>query len=207
MQTPIIEGVRISPLQKHLWLLQHTDKQTPFRAQVAVLIQGKLDIANLKEILKNIVNKHEILRTRFQCLPGMEIPVQVINDGSICWEDDYDLSGWQLQQQETKINVIFQEMLNLPFDYEKGKILRISLITLSPQKYILILSLLNLGLLMLLYQDKKLLDRKVWQEMLQFWFIKEKLLLRGLRNSLDYSKKNFHPSQRDNLFLIKKVIG
>jgi hypothetical protein len=70
MQTPIIEGVRISPLQKHLWLLQHTDKQTPFRAQVAVLIQGKLDIANLKEILKNIVNKHEILRTRFQCLPG-----------------------------------------------------------------------------------------------------------------------------------------
>jgi predicted metal-dependent hydrolase len=73
--------------------------------------------------------------------------------------------------------------------------------------HILILSLLNLGLLMLLYQDKKLLDRKVWQEMLQFWFIKEKLLLRGLRNSLDYSKKNFHPSQRDNLFLIKKVIG
>ncbi|WP_199326928.1 non-ribosomal peptide synthetase [Nostoc sp. FACHB-888] len=141
MQTQILEGVRISPLQKHLWLLQHTDKQTPFRAQVAVLIQGKLDIANLKEALKNVVNKHEILRTKFQCLSGMEIPVQVINDSSICWEDDYDLSGWQLQQQEAKINVIFQEMLSLPFDYHKGKILRISLISLSPQKYILILSL------------------------------------------------------------------
>jgi non-ribosomal peptide synthetase component F len=77
----------------------------------------------------------------FSACLGMEIPVQVINDGSICWEDDYDLSGWQLQQQEAKINVIFQEMLHLPFDYEKGQILRISLITLSPQKYILILSL------------------------------------------------------------------
>lgn len=141
MQTKTLEGVRISPLQKHLWLLQHTDKQTPFRAQVAVLIEGKLDIANLKEALKNIVNKHEILRTKFQCLPGMEIPVQVINDSSICWEDDYDLSGWQLRQQEPKINVIFQEMLHLPFDYQKGQLLRISLITLSPQKYILILSL------------------------------------------------------------------
>ncbi|MBD0388288.1 MAG: AMP-binding protein, partial [Nostoc sp. C3-bin3] len=141
MQTQTLEGVRISPLQKHLWLLQHTDKQTPFRAQVAVLIEGKLDIANLKEALKNVVNKHEILRTKFQCLPGMEIPVQVINDNSICWEDHYDLSGWQLQQQEAKINVIFQEMLSLPFYYEKGQVLRISLITLSPQKYILILSL------------------------------------------------------------------
>ncbi|WP_208491975.1 non-ribosomal peptide synthetase [aff. Roholtiella sp. LEGE 12411] len=141
MQTQILEGVRISPLQKHLWLLQHTDKQTPFRVQGAVLIEGKLDIANLKEALKNVVNKHEILRTKFQCLSGMEIPVQVINDGSICWEDGHDLSGWQLQQQEAKINVIFQEMLHLPFDYEKGQILHISLITLSPQKYILLFSL------------------------------------------------------------------
>ncbi|MEA5505985.1 amino acid adenylation domain-containing protein [Halotia wernerae UHCC 0503] len=143
MQTQILKGVRISPLQKHLWLLQHTDtdKQTPFRAQGAVLIEGKLDIANLKEVLKNVVNKHEILRTKFQCLSGMEIPVQVINDGSICWEDDYDLSGWQLQRQEAKINVIFQEMLYLAFDYEKGQSLHISLIILSPQKYILILSL------------------------------------------------------------------
>jgi predicted metal-dependent hydrolase len=73
--------------------------------------------------------------------------------------------------------------------------------------HILILGLLNLGLAVLLYQDKKLLDRKVWQEMSQFWFIKEKLLFRALRNSLDYSRKNFHPSQRNNLFLIKKVIG
>lgn len=71
----------------------------------------------------------------------------------------------------------------------------------------LILVLLNLGLLILLYQDKKILDRKVWQEMIQFWFIKDKFLFRGLRNSLDYSKKKFHPSQKDNLFLIKKVTG
>ncbi len=141
MQTKTLEGVRISPLQKRLWLLQHTDKQTPFRAQVAVLIEGKLDIAHLKEALKNVVNKHEILRTKFQCLPGMEIPVQVINTGSIDWENDYDLIAWKPQQQDAQIDLIFQKMLHLPFDYEKGQILRISLITLSPQKYILLLSL------------------------------------------------------------------
>jgi len=67
--------------------------------------------------------------------------------------------------------------------------------------------MLPLGLAVLLYQDKKLLDRKVWQEMSQFWLIKEKILFRALRNSLDYFRKNFHPSQRNNLFLINKVIG
>lgn len=73
--------------------------------------------------------------------------------------------------------------------------------------HILILGLLNLGLAVLLYQDKKLLDRKVWQEMIQFWFIKDKFLFRVLKNSFDYSRKSFHPSQRNNLFLINKVIG
>lgn len=141
MQPQILEGFRISPLQKHLWLLQHTDKQTPFRAQVAALIEGKLDIDNLKLALKNVVNKHEIIRTQFKCLPGMEIPVQVINDGDINWEDEYDLTGWETQQQEAKVDVIFQDMLQLPFDYEKGQNLRIAFITLSPLKYILLLSL------------------------------------------------------------------
>ncbi|MDZ4870866.1 MAG: hypothetical protein CLLPBCKN_000254 [Chroococcidiopsis cubana SAG 39.79] len=55
MQPQILEGVRISPLQKHLWLLQHADKQTPFRAQVAVLIEGKLDRDNLNLALKMLL--------------------------------------------------------------------------------------------------------------------------------------------------------
>lgn len=36
----------------------------------------------------------------------------------------------------------------------------------------LILGLLSIGLAVLLYQDKNLLTTKVWQEMIQFWFIK-----------------------------------
>ncbi|MFQ4145497.1 amino acid adenylation domain-containing protein [Chlorogloeopsis sp. ULAP02] len=144
MQTQILEGVRVSPLQKHLWLLQHPDQHTPFRAQCAVLIEGDLDKNILKAALTNIVNHHEILRTKFQFLPGMEIPVQVIGDSDICWENDHNLSDWEPQQQAAKIDLIFQRMLQLPFNYEKGRVLRVCLITLSPQKYILILSLPSL---------------------------------------------------------------
>lgn len=73
--------------------------------------------------------------------------------------------------------------------------------------HFLVLGFLNLGLAVLLYQDRKLLDRKVWQEMILFWFVKEKLLSRVLFNCWSYCRKNFHPSQTDHMFLLKKVTG
>lgn len=73
--------------------------------------------------------------------------------------------------------------------------------------WIFVLGFVNLGLVMMLYQDKKLLDIKVWQEMSQFFFTKEKFVFRVFLNYLEYLRKNFHPSQRDNLFLVKKVTG
>jgi len=72
--------------------------------------------------------------------------------------------------------------------------------------YTFVLGFVNLGLIMMLHQDKKLLNIKVWQEMVQFLFIKEKFVFRVFLNSLEYLRKNFHPSQKDNLFLVRKVI-
>ena len=60
----------------------------------------------------------------------------------------------------------------------------------------LVLGLLFFGLLMLLYQDKKLLDRQVWREMMQFWFTKEKVFFKLIRNAVQYTQPNFHPSQQ-----------
>ncbi len=72
---------------------------------------------------------------------------------------------------------------------------------------ILVLWCLNFGVAMLLYQDKKLLDKKVWQESGQFWFSKEKFLFRAFLHLIEYLKKDFHPEQRNNLFLIEQVKG
>lgn len=62
--------------------------------------------------------------------------------------------------------------------------------------HLFVLGFLNLGLAMLLYQDRKLLERKVWEEMLQFWLLEEKVLVRVLYNALDYCYKDFHPSRQ-----------
>lgn len=141
MQNSIFEGFRLSPQQKYLWLLQKAETKQPYRVQCAILIEGNLNTVILKTALENVVNRHEILRTTFNCLPGMDIPVQVISDCSIAWLPEQDFSSGDREQQEVKLEAFFNEMLKLPFDFEKGPLLRLSLLNLSPCKYLLFISL------------------------------------------------------------------
>ena len=75
-----ITGFRLSPQQKHLWLLQQVAPHLPQKTRCVCVIDGSLDVALLKRALQQVVAQHEILRTSFLCLPEMKIPVQVIDD-------------------------------------------------------------------------------------------------------------------------------
>ncbi|MBD1861660.1 MULTISPECIES: metal-dependent hydrolase [Trichocoleus] len=72
---------------------------------------------------------------------------------------------------------------------------------------LLMLGLMNWGIILLLQQDKKWSDRQVWQNLMQFWFFKEKLLFRAIISGLHYARPSFHPSQKDNQALAARVLG
>jgi amino acid adenylation domain-containing protein len=76
MNSPGTAGFQLSPQQKHIWSLQQ-DQQ--FFAQIAVLLEGKLDQQRLHAALMKIFHRHEILRTVFQRNPGMKFPFQVVD--------------------------------------------------------------------------------------------------------------------------------
>ncbi|MEH1900550.1 MAG: amino acid adenylation domain-containing protein [Nostoc sp.] len=141
MQAESMEGFQLSPQQEHLWLLEQIDKSEAYRSNCAILIEGNLDINNLELALQDIVDRHEILRTYFPCLPGMTLPVQVITNHKLKLDAKHNLSSLNPQQQEAKIEAISQQFNQLPFDYQQGSILQTSLITLSPEKHLLFLSL------------------------------------------------------------------
>lgn len=141
MAKETIEGYQLSPQQKYLWLLQQIDHSLPYRVQCAVLIEGSLNIENLKTALEKVVNRHEILRTTFKSLPGLTIPLQVIGEGNISWGCGHNLSNLTLQEQEAKVEALFQELSQLPFNLEQGSVLHISLVILSPHKHIMLISL------------------------------------------------------------------
>lgn len=141
MQKTQIEGFRLSPQQKHLWLLQQNQQITPYHTQCAVLIEGTLNIEVFKTALQNIVNQSEILRTNFHCLPGMMIPLQVIDENYKISIAELNWSNLSWQDQETKIESLFIELRHTPFQWEKYPPLQIYLITLSSKKYIFLISL------------------------------------------------------------------
>ncbi|MFN6484862.1 MULTISPECIES: amino acid adenylation domain-containing protein [unclassified Nostoc] len=141
MQVESIEGFRLSPQQEHLWLLQQIDKSSAYRSDCAILIEGNINVNNLELALQDVVNRYEILRTSFVCLPGMTIPVQVITDSKIILDKKSDISNLKPQELEAQIELIFQKIKQQNFELEKGSILNTYLVTISPNKYLLFISL------------------------------------------------------------------
>ena len=78
--TPL-EGFELSPQQAHLWRLQQTRlAPTAQRATLRIRSEQPLDGARLNHSLRALMQRHEILRTRYQQLPGLSLPMQVIDD-------------------------------------------------------------------------------------------------------------------------------
>ncbi|MEG5000682.1 non-ribosomal peptide synthetase family protein [Microcoleus sp. B4-D4] len=137
MQT--INGFRLSPQQKYLWLLQQDSPA--YRIQSAILIEGSLQTDNLKKALEKVSKRHEIIRTSFQRRPGLKIPIQVISEHSFVSWNWVNLSEGTPQEEEAKLEDIFQQEKSALFNFEGNPVWRLSLITLSSERHILLVSL------------------------------------------------------------------
>ena len=77
MQNEVAQGFRLSPQQKHLWRLRQASGG-PYRSALALLVEGDVNGAALKQALRTVVERNEILRTTFEPVQGMSTAVQVI---------------------------------------------------------------------------------------------------------------------------------
>ncbi|WP_214509335.1 non-ribosomal peptide synthetase [Pseudomonas brassicacearum] len=82
------EGFELSPQQAHLWRLQQTSlaSATAQRATLRIGSETPLDGARLTNSLSALLQRHEILRTRYPQLPGLLLPMQVIDDCAADWQ-------------------------------------------------------------------------------------------------------------------------
>lgn len=80
MSTSVSQAYRISPLQRRLWLLQNRDRQTSYSAHALIELAGILDTDKLTKCQQILVRRHEALRTAIRMVPGISVPVQVVED-------------------------------------------------------------------------------------------------------------------------------
>ncbi len=139
MEQEIIEGYRLSPPQKHLWQ-QQMSANLPYRSWCAVQIDGELDTALLARAVKHVASRHEILRTTFQLLPGMTIPVQVIAAEANVSLETHDVSTKTIGSELPRLDQFFSEAAQRPMDCTRLPLLRADLVKGSSRSHNLFLT-------------------------------------------------------------------
>ena len=76
----VLEGFPLAPQQRRIWRFERGSSS--FVCQCALEISGEIDPGTLERAVGQVVARHEILRTRYACLPGMELPIQVLEEAA-----------------------------------------------------------------------------------------------------------------------------
>jgi amino acid adenylation domain-containing protein len=132
VRVPRAASMPMSLLQETIW--NHW-RSRPDRAGMTHVrsyrIAGPLDIDILKECLRYLVDRHEILRTTFSLVEGR--PAQIIHQSGPPNLSFVDLAD--LADPETQANSIFREESSLEIDLEKLPIRRNVLIRIAENHY------------------------------------------------------------------------
>ena len=129
MDHTTLEGYRLSPQQKRLWQLQQAG--SPYLAQCLIRIDGPANAEVLRRKVLQVVMRHDILRTSFESLPGMGLPLQVVGDAeaALCWSE----TELRFDADETLSRLMQDEALLYS---STGVVLRASLVKGAERQYL-----------------------------------------------------------------------
>ncbi|ACS86837.1 non-ribosomal peptide synthetase [Musicola paradisiaca] len=135
---PKQEEMALSYAQERLWFLEQLGLSGPaYNIADALELNGNLNLAALEYSFDQLLQRHEILRTRFSERDG--IAVQQIDD---VWAPDIEVEDLSAlpDPEALAFERIRQEALQT-FVLEQGHLIRMKLIKLEPQRHILAVTL------------------------------------------------------------------
>ncbi|MBE9229036.1 non-ribosomal peptide synthase/polyketide synthase, partial [Phormidium sp. LEGE 05292] len=122
----------LSYAQTRLWFIdQFQPNSSLYNIPAALRLVGSLDVAALEQSFREIVQRHEALRTNFLTVDGQ--PAQIIHR-----ETNWTLSIVDGKNLST-IEQLLQQQANAPFDLANDCLLRTTLVTLSETEHILLI--------------------------------------------------------------------
>jgi hypothetical protein len=105
-------------------------------------LTGTLDAEALADALREIIRRHEVLRTVFAKVDGR--PVQVIRSVPEFQLLVIDLRDLDVEKMEEQAAVLTLEERAQPFDLSVGPLLRTKLVRLTDEDYLLLVTLIIL---------------------------------------------------------------
>lgn len=137
-RTPRAELAPTSFAEERLWFLWRYDPQSPaYACPVPIHLHGPLDAPALRVAIELVVARHEVLRTTFTVVDGR--PMQRVGaPGSIELPLD-DLSALPEAERAACMEALTRQWVALPFDLERGPVVRFRLLRLAPEHHVLLL--------------------------------------------------------------------
>ncbi|NMO18674.1 non-ribosomal peptide synthase/polyketide synthase, partial [Pyxidicoccus fallax] len=136
-RVPRTGAMPLSFAQQRLWFLDQLEPGSPFyNIPMAIRLSGTLDVAALEGSLRELVRRHESLRTTFRTENGA--PVQVVSEQVELTLANVDLSTLPPAQRESEVHRLIREESLRPFDLGTGPLLRAALLKSSEQEHVLL---------------------------------------------------------------------
>ncbi|MCP2731317.1 amino acid adenylation domain-containing protein, partial [Symplocastrum sp. BBK-W-15] len=129
----------LSYTQESFWFLDQLKPGSPaYHRPGAIIINGSINLKILEESLKEILRRHESLRTNFVTINGE--PVPVIHPTATLTIPQIDLSTFTKSEQESEIKRLGREDTQAAFNLSEGSLLRVKYFRLSEQEHLLLLT-------------------------------------------------------------------
>ncbi|AGP41600.1 non-ribosomal peptide synthetase [Sorangium cellulosum] len=135
--TPSVQGVRLSPQQRHLWALHQRGAAACARGLLR--LEGDLDPARLSGALARVVARHEILRTTFRRDARLRFPLQAVGEAAPAWRR-VDLTGRAAGDQDAHVEALWRDAARLGFDLERGPLLHVWLVRRAARRHDLLVA-------------------------------------------------------------------
>jgi amino acid adenylation domain-containing protein len=129
--------VPLSFAQQRLWFLDQLGDSN-YLVPTTSRLTGRLDVKALEDSLNEIVRRHEALRTTFTTIDSQ--PMQVIAPHLSLTMSVTDLSRLPLDERAVEARRLRKEALR-PFDLERGPLVRASLLRLTENEHLLLLTM------------------------------------------------------------------
>ena len=126
----------LSFAQQRQWFLAQLEPDSPFyNIPGVVRLTGKLDISVLQNSLNEVVSRHEVLRTGIQTIDGK--PQLIIYSKITLNLPIIDLKN--IPNSEESAKKLVEDAIKQPFNLEQSPLLRVKLLQLAEEEYILLL--------------------------------------------------------------------
>jgi hypothetical protein len=129
----------LSYAQQRLWFVDQVEPNQPhFNNPRAMRMNGALNVAALEQSLSEITRRHEVLRTTFTSIN--DEPCQIIAPFAPITLPVIDLSHLKQTEREPEAHRLANEEAVTPFDLSRGPLVRLSLLKLSSDEHVLLLT-------------------------------------------------------------------